>query len=428
MFVTAGYLTEQLGGDSWENLTRERIFEPLGMTRSNFAVSVSQRDPNHALPYSERERELVPVPFRTIDAVGPAGSINSSAAEMARWVQLHLSGGTLDGQTVLERGTVEAMQTPAMAIAARPSDPALGVQTYGLGWFVDSYRGHFRVQHGGNIDGFSALVTLYPHDGLGIVVLTNKNGTPMPEFTARQVADRVFELEPRDWSGEALAQREAARARADSLEAAGEDEDDDADRVEGTSPSHAFDAYAATYQHDGYGDLEIRANAQGAEYPLHLTYYTMELELEHVHYDVFVTRDPEGMSPFAGQRVRFVTGFDGAIEGVELAIEPSLPAARFERAPEDRLADPAFLDRLTGRYRLDAQTISVTRRGTSLVVSIPGQPSYTLVADRETSFTLEQAPQIRVSFDLPADETSATASAVTFHQPNGTFRYERVEG
>jgi CubicO group peptidase (beta-lactamase class C family) len=428
MFITAGYLAERLGGDSWEDLTRARLFEPLGMARSNFAVSVSQADPNHAVPYSEHERELVRVPFRTIDAVGPAGSINSSAAEMARWVQLHLAGGTLDGRTVLERGTVEAMQTPAMAIAARPSDPALGVQTYGLGWFVDGYRGHFRVQHGGNIDGFSAMVVLYPHDGLGIVVLTNKNGTPMPEFTARQVADRVFGLELRDWSGEALARRDVARARADSLEAAGEGEDEAGDRIEGTSPSHAFAAYAATYRHAGYGDLEIRANPDGAEYPLHLAYYTMELELEHVHYDVFVTRDPAGMSPFAGQRVRFVTGFDGSVEAVELAIEPSVSAARFPRAPEDRLTDPAFLGRLTGSYRLDGQTISVTRRGTSLVVSIPGQPAYTLVADRDTSFTLEQAPQIRVSFDLPTDGASADASAVTFHQPNGTFRYERVEG
>jgi hypothetical protein len=282
------------------------------------------------------------------------------------------------------------------------------------------------VHHGGNIDGFSALVVLYPHDGLGIVVLTNKNGTPMPEFAARQVADRVFGLDPRNWSGEALARREAARARADSLEAAGEGDEQDEDRIEGTQPSHALDAYAATYRHPGYGDLVVTAGAEASEVPLRLTFHTLELDLEHVHYDVFVTRDPEGGSPFGGMRVRFVTGFDGAIEAVEMPAEPALPAASFLRAPEDRLSDAAFLDRLTGSYRYEGQTISVSRRGASLVVSIPGQPAYTLVPARETSFTLEQAPQIRVSFDVP--EGDAAAAAVTFHQPNGTFRYERVDG
>ncbi|MDZ7778451.1 MAG: serine hydrolase domain-containing protein [Gemmatimonadota bacterium] len=218
MYMVAGHLMERVGEASWEELIRERLLDPLGMPRSGLSVRTSQSDPDHALPYAERNDSLVRIDFRTIDAVGPAGSINSSAEEMAEWLRLHLAEGTLDGRTILEQGTVEALQTPAMAIASRPSDPAFGVQSYALGWFVDSYRGHFRVHHGGNIDGFSAMVALFPHDELGIVVLTNKNGTPLAEFAARQVADRVLELEPRDWSGEALAERDDRRARTDSVE------------------------------------------------------------------------------------------------------------------------------------------------------------------------------------------------------------------
>lgn len=427
MYMVAGHLMERVGEASWEELIRERLLDPLGMPRSGLSVRTSQSDPDHALPYAERNDSLVRIDFRTIDAVGPAGSINSSAEEMAEWLRLHLAEGTLDGRTILEQGTVEALQTPAMAIASRPSDPAFGVQSYALGWFVDSYRGHFRVHHGGNIDGFSAMVALFPHDELGIVVLTNKNGTPLAEFAARQVADRVLELEPRDWSGEALAERDDRRARTDSVEgpAAGAPEEGPP-VVEGTTPSHELDAYAGAYHHPGYGELTVSVvedPKDGA--PLRLHYYDLTFDLEHVHYDVFVTRDPEELSPLAGQRVRFVTAFDGSVGAVEVPLESALSAATFDRAPDSRLTDPAYLDRLTGSYDRDGQTIEVRRQGAQLVATIPGQPSYTLVPDRGTSFTLEAAPQIRVAFEVPED---GDATAVTFHQPNGSFRHERVDG
>jgi CubicO group peptidase (beta-lactamase class C family) len=424
MFIAAGYLAEQLEGESWENLVRARLFGPLGMERSGFSVRESQADPDHARPYDERGDTLAEVAFKVIDAVGPAGSINSTAEDMARWVQMHLAGGEFEGRTVLERGTTEALQTPAMVIGARPTDPAFGIMAYGLGWFLDSYRGHFRVHHGGNIDGFSALVSLFPHDDLGVVVLTNRNATPLPEFVVRQLADRIFEMEPRDWSREALTGRDTQRARADSLAALGpEEREEGSDRVEGTTPTHPLDAYAGSYLNPGYGTVEVSL-VDGGE-GLAIRYYDLALDLEHVHYDVFETVSAGESSPFAGVRVRFRTGFDGGVEALDLPLEPSLPAAAFTRAPDDRLTDPAFLDRLAGAYRLDGQVVQVRRQGTELVATIPGQPPYVLVPGTETTFTLEVAPQIRVSFEVP---TEGPAAALTFHQPNGTFRYARTDG
>jgi CubicO group peptidase (beta-lactamase class C family) len=424
MFVVAGHLAERIEGESWEDLVRARLLEPLGMTRSGFSVRESQADADHARPHAERGDTLAEIDFRVIDAVGPAGSINSSAEEMAQWVRMHLAGGSLDGRTVLERGTTQTLQTPAMVIAARPADRAFGVQAYGLGWFLDSYRGHFRVHHGGNIDGFSALVSLLPHDDLGVVVLTNRDASPLPELVVRQLADRILGLELRDWSGEALAGRTAQRARADSLAALGPDErEGDDDRVAGTTPSRALDAFEGQYLHGGYGTIEVAFPDEGG--PLHLRYYDLEAELDHVHYDVFETRFPVQGSPFSGLRVRFRTGFDGSIEALEMPMEPAVPAASFRRAPDDRLTDPAYLDRLTGSYSFSGQVVQVRRQGERLVVTIPGQPPYTLVPGGDSGFTLEAAPQVRVSFDMGE---SGSAAALTFHQPNGTFRYDRVDG
>ncbi len=95
MFLTAGYLVETMTGQSWEESVRALVFGPLGMARSNFSVVESQKDRDFALPYAERDGKLTKLPFRDITLVGPAGSINSSANEMARWVTVHVNGGKL---------------------------------------------------------------------------------------------------------------------------------------------------------------------------------------------------------------------------------------------------------------------------------------------------------------------------------------------
>lgn len=119
MYMTAGYLIEQISGNAWEDFTRERIFTPLGMERSNFSVDVSARASDHARPYRLND-EKVPdeIPFRNISEIGPAGSINSSVAEMANWVKLNLSGGQFDDTTVVSSSVLQDMHTPHMVLSS----------------------------------------------------------------------------------------------------------------------------------------------------------------------------------------------------------------------------------------------------------------------------------------------------------------------
>ena len=67
---------------------------------------------------------------------------------------------------------------------------------YGLGWFVDTYRGRMRVYHGGNLDGFTALVTLFPNEGMVWSSSRILAPTSLPEAIVRHVADRLFRLTP----------------------------------------------------------------------------------------------------------------------------------------------------------------------------------------------------------------------------------------
>ena len=112
------------------------------------------------------------------------GGINSSVNEMACWVAVHLTSGKYGAKKIAEPATVADLHRAHMTTGATSTEVEITGGEYGMGWFVDTYRGHPRVEHGGNIDGFSANVVLFPGDGIGIVALTNLNGTPLPELIA----------------------------------------------------------------------------------------------------------------------------------------------------------------------------------------------------------------------------------------------------
>ena len=103
MFMTAGYLVDSLTGMPWEEAVRKRIFEPLEMTGSNFSVKDSQKTADFAKPYDDRDDQIVEIPFRDITNAGPAGSINSSVTDMARWLIVNSQKGKIGGRQIISR-------------------------------------------------------------------------------------------------------------------------------------------------------------------------------------------------------------------------------------------------------------------------------------------------------------------------------------
>jgi CubicO group peptidase (beta-lactamase class C family) len=416
MFMTAGYLVGQMSGGTWEDFVRSRIFDPLGMDGSNFSVSVMARAADAAKGYrwDGDEEKLVHMPYRNIDAIGPAGSINSNVEDMANWLKLHLGRGTVEGEEIVSRGQVNQMHTPYMFISSPASTPELPTNGYGLAWFIQPYRGHFRVQHGGNIDGFSALVSLLPLDGIGIVLLTNLNGNPANTFVERGIVDRLLGLDPIDWSGKAL---EARRKAAERAEAEPEEEEEE-DRVEGTQPSHTLEAYTGTFEHPGYGVATIELE-EGA---LKLTYNNMSTILEHWHYDVFRSTDDE---VFENVKIVFHTNLRGDLEEVHVPIQTGVADIVFARVASESMKDPEFLRRFVGAYTTDSgqTTMTISLEGATLKMNVPGQPTYELVPYEGTEFTVKNLTGYSVEFVVEDGKVTAIKSK----QPNGTFTLKRVE-
>jgi CubicO group peptidase (beta-lactamase class C family) len=329
MFMTAGYLEERVTGRKWEELVRERVLAPFGMSRSNFSVNDSQRDSDFSYPYGESAGKVERIPFRNIDAIGPAGSINSSADEMIKYVRFHIEQGKEGGKQLLSQKNSRQMQSPQMAISSSGEDyPELGPSSYGLGLMISTYRGHKLVQHGGGIDGFISAMSWLPDDKIGAIVLSNYSGNnPVPNLVVRQIFDRLLGLEPLDWvvrTREQQAKQEKQREEARRKSAA--------ERKTGTALSHPIGEYAGRYEHPGYGAAEVRADGSGLE----VRVAGFRLPLEHFHYDVFAVKEnaPAPAARFGGTRLTFLYNKKGEIDRVAIPLEPSVDDIVFARAGE----------------------------------------------------------------------------------------------
>lgn len=343
MFMTAGYLAERITGRSWDDLIRERLFTPLGMTRSNITVRDLPATDDYALAYVWRDCPtatstsgdggaaataapdcgLRKVPFRNIDAIGPAGAINSSVEEMLHYLRFRLDLGEYGGGRLLSQENAERMQTPQMLTGSPAgSYDTLGISTYGLGVSVGTYRSHKLVAHTGGIDGFISAMSWMPQDKIGVMVLTNMSGNnPVPTIVTRNVFDRLLGLNQLDWVARTKKQDAEARARQEK-----ERKDREAERKPNTTPSHDLTAYAGTYEHPGYGRLTVQADGQG----LSFSFDGFNARLKHFHYDIFEIDDPTETMAVSG-RVSFLTDKKGEIDRMAVPFEPTVADIVFTR-------------------------------------------------------------------------------------------------
>ena len=169
MFVAAGEAAATAEKSSWNKLIASRIFTPLGMTNSTLSIAQMQKAKDRSFGYSYNfdTKETTRLPYREIDQIAPAGSINSSARDMAQWLKFVLDGGTVNGKRLISEQAYNEWTKPQMKISPN------GKFSYGLGWFIQDWKGKKVIQHGGNIDGFNSQVAMIPQEHLGFVLLTN---------------------------------------------------------------------------------------------------------------------------------------------------------------------------------------------------------------------------------------------------------------
>jgi CubicO group peptidase (beta-lactamase class C family) len=330
MYALAGYLIEQVTGQTWEEFVATRIFKPLGMEMSNTDVEVSQKTDDYALPYENKKDKLEEVPFYSaFQAMGPAGSINTSLEDIQHWLRFQLNKGKHGETQVLTAKQLVQNHTPHMVVPTGEEVPMgkypeVATWNYAQGWFVGSYRGHRMIQHGGSIDGFMAEVVLLPDEQIAVAVFTNCGSTFVPYIIAFIACDRVLEAEKVDWNGRL--QKELADLKAQMEQQLAEMQKAEP-AIPDTHPSHPLNEYCGRYEHPGYGVVTISQ----VEDRLQFTYNDIPSSLTHIHYDIFELN----LERFEFKtKVSFATSEKGDIASLSVKLEPTVKAQVFTRMPE----------------------------------------------------------------------------------------------
>ena len=255
MVLAAGEAVAAAAGRSWDDLVKERIFQPLGMSATSTSIRELAGQTDVAAPHLLRDGVLTPVPWRNIDNVAPAGSINSNVDDMAKWLRFLLAGGKVADRQLIAPATLREIASPQTVIPS-PDDtlsPSTHFHAYGLGVGMYDLLGVKVLSHTGGIDGMLSQVTWVPERRLGFVILTNTEGhNNVFAAVGRRILDMYLGAPARDWSAIMLAEtrkQEAAQAQAmQRLEAS---------RPKDATPSVPIDRYAGRYSNEMYGDVNV---------------------------------------------------------------------------------------------------------------------------------------------------------------------------
>lgn len=282
MFMAAGRIVEKVSGKPWADFVRERILTPLGMNRTN--TSVRDLKDNYAVPHNESGGSLRPLSLGRYESAGGAVRINSSVADISKWIRLLLGRGTFEGKQIFSSQQSWQMWQPNIMIPVSENsiknNPTRHFRAYGMGWDLFDYQGRKVISHSGGLDGMLSYTVLVPEENAGFVILTN-NESPSFLIMMNKILDVVVGAPKHDWNADAI-----ERVRNNKTSDAEEKAKVDAARVPNTNPTLPLSSYAGTYTSQMYGDVMI-AEENGKLVMRMVPTPDYVADLEHWHFDTF---------------------------------------------------------------------------------------------------------------------------------------------
>lgn len=166
----AGYIVQEVSGISFEEYVEENIFTPLGMEQSTFRQPLPPRlVGDMSVGYAYEKGKYEARGFEFINGLAPAGSLSSSATDMAKFMIAHLQYGKYGEQSILKEETARLMQRQLFTHDSRLDGNAYGFWEQSL----NSLR---MIGHGGDTMLFHTLLVLIPEQNLGLFISYNSTG------------------------------------------------------------------------------------------------------------------------------------------------------------------------------------------------------------------------------------------------------------
>jgi len=337
LYLVAGEVIETVSGQSWEDFITTRILRKVGMNGTNVRHSAATERGNVAATHAPVDGVVRPIrPFES-DNTNPAGGINSSAEDIAKWLRVQLSGGVLpDGTRLFSAATARQLTAIVTPIPIGDPPPELAqlranFNGYALGFGIRDYRGHKLVMHTGGLPGYVSRLVMVPDMKLGVAVFTNQESGGAYDSIAFHVLDHYMDAPAFDWINgfkrvsdrNETTSREAEQRAASARDAA-------------SKPSLPLEKYAGMYRDAWYGDITI-VN-EGGRLVIRFGHSPALVgDLVHWQHDTFVARwrDRELR---ADAYVTFALKPDGSIEQAKMAAVS--PATDFSFDFQDLLLKP----------------------------------------------------------------------------------------
>jgi CubicO group peptidase (beta-lactamase class C family) len=327
-FTIAGEALAAAAHTSYEDLIRERVFAPLGMSSSTIRMADLVRQTNRVSPHAMIGGVQRPFAWRDIDIIGPAGAVNSTANDMATWLRFQMGDGTFAGKRLISVAQMYEMHSPQsitrVTAAMKRGRQVQGWPGYGLGWQVMDYRGRQMLWHSGNGDGQPSIMTIFPEDHVGIVVMMNTwVAGLLHTLITNRIADTYLGFPARDWSGEMLPRKAEMRGQDGQALAALASL-----RNANAHPSHDLAAYPGNYLDSLYGEQRVRF-ADG-KLTLQMAGPKGQIaDLVPWNYDTFVTmwRDPLFREEFPSL-ITFSADSEGKIDALMIQLNRDHIASR----------------------------------------------------------------------------------------------------
>jgi CubicO group peptidase (beta-lactamase class C family) len=310
MYTVAGQVVAAVSGLTWEEFVKTRLFNPLGMTETHMTVNSlwnsadlapcfccdlpgrsvglesARNGANVAMPHWPVEGGMRVIPWRRYSTIGPAGGeLSANIVDMSKWLKLQVGKGAYKGKRLLSKAVFKQMHTPQIVIPLENAplflkdEPDVHFLAYGFGWRLNDYRGRLMSWHTGGVYGFLTLVGLLPELNVGVVILTNAEGTGAAGAVLMHVFDGFLGAPQKDWCTLIMARKQASEAKVRE-----EENEIEQARIEGTRPSLPLEAYTGIYFDSAYGNVNVTEEKGSLvlSFPGGATG-----DLKHWHYDLF---------------------------------------------------------------------------------------------------------------------------------------------
>ena len=334
LFLVAGDLARATSGKTWADNVQQRVFDPLGMRSSSSGQDAFKTAGNAAAPHKVVGGAVTAFAgdapqLAWAYTYGPAGGINSTVNDMARWLRMLLGNGTFEGKQIVGAENLSVVMSPHTVVRFPKTGPMAGTPLglaqsfYCAGWISTDAKPSRIVWHNGDNNFMHAAIGVIPDAHAGIVVLTNLGGTSLAEAVMWRFYDLEADNPETDWSAvfhQTWADQQTA-AQAPFIEP-----------VIDQSPPQPPARYVGTFSNPVYGDLRVEADGQ--QLSLVAGPKQVKMRLVPRSRDTFIVSRPD-LDAFIGESgfATFAFGGDGKIASVALSEFADVDGGRFRIKP-----------------------------------------------------------------------------------------------